>query len=251
MDVSNKRGFDIDLLLRWFQFGAFTSIFRVHGYRSPVITDTLPCSSDTRYSSGLGEPSRFRCHLGCILLKMPAMSLPTGLSPTSGHNEVYTFTAADNAEFNYSAAITKVVRLRESMRGYVGQLFANYSRTGEPVMRPMFYDFPTDRACATPAAGDQYMFGPRVLVAPITANCTADGLSCTSRHVYLPPLPGGEVWTNVFTNRTAAGGSNASVAGPRDTFPLFVRGPPSAIDEVFNASISPLAGWRDEDDRGK
>ena len=80
-------------------------------------------------------------------------------------------------------------------------------------MRPMFYDFPTDRACATPAAGDQYMFGPRVLVAPITANCTADGLSCTSRHVYLPSLPGGEVWPNVFTHRPAAGGARAGGAG--------------------------------------
>ena len=57
------------------------------------------------------------------------------------------------------------------------------------------------------------MFGPRVLVAPITANCTADGLSCTSRHVYLPPLPGGEVWTNVFTNKSVAGGSNAGAGG--------------------------------------
>ena len=181
-------------------------------------------------------------------IKMPAISLSAGLSPTSGHNEVYTFTAADSTAFNYSAAITKVVRLRESMRGYVGELFANYSRTGEPVMRPMFYDFPTDRVCATPAAGDQYMFGPRVLVAPITANCTDDGLSCTSRHVYLPQLQSGQVWTNVFSNETSAGGSNASVAGPRDTFPLFVRGPPSAIGEIFNTSISPLVGWRDGDE---
>eukprot|EP01051_Picozoa_sp_SAG22_P019754 SAG22_NODE_3747_length_1546_cov_5.565999_1_plen_71_part_00 len=61
-----------------------------------------------------------------------------GLSPTSGHNEVYTFTANDKV-FNYSKAITAVVKLRESMRPYVAKLFAAYAEEGAPVMRPMFY----------------------------------------------------------------------------------------------------------------
>jgi alpha-D-xyloside xylohydrolase len=97
LDMANTRGFDMDLLMRWFQFSAFCGIFRVHGYRAPEM-DTGTCSSDTSYASGLG------------------------LSPTSAHNEVYTFTSADNI-YNYSAAIIKVVKLRESMRGYVAQLF--------------------------------------------------------------------------------------------------------------------------------
>ena len=33
LHMDNSRGFDLDLLLRWFQFGAFSGIFRVHGYR--------------------------------------------------------------------------------------------------------------------------------------------------------------------------------------------------------------------------
>ena len=97
LDMTNKRGFDMDLLMRWFQFSAFCGIFRVHGYRAPEM-DTGTCSSDTSYASGLG------------------------LSPTSAHNEVYTFTSADHI-YNYSAAIIKVVKLRESMRGYVAKLF--------------------------------------------------------------------------------------------------------------------------------
>ena len=36
LDVSNRRGFDLDLLMRWFQFGAFCGVFRTHGYRAPV-----------------------------------------------------------------------------------------------------------------------------------------------------------------------------------------------------------------------
>ena len=130
------------------------------------------------------------------------------------HNEVYTFTAADSAEFNYSAAITKVVRLRESMRGYVGGLFANYSQTGEPVMRPMFYDFPTDRACATPAAGDQYMFGPLYLVAPILE------MGARNRSVYFPD---GASWKHLFTEQVYRGGSAQDVAAPLDELPVFTR----------------------------
>ena len=35
--------------------------------------------------------------------------------------------------FSYAAAIAKVVRLRESMRGYVFELFERYAAAGEPV----------------------------------------------------------------------------------------------------------------------
>eukprot|EP00040_Diaphanoeca_grandis_P027082 m.153121 g.153121 ORF g.153121 m.153121 type:complete len:789 (-) comp30831_c0_seq1:646-3012(-) len=203
LDVSNRRGFDIDLLLRWFQFGAFSSIFRNHGYRSPVISATSPCSSDTRYTSGLG------------------------LTPTSGHNEVYTFTAADSI-YNYSAAIIKVIHLRESMRAYVHSCFQEYSTTGAPVMRPMFYAFPDDPICSTPAASDQYMFGPSVLVAPIYQLCSAN-FSCTSRRVYLPLLTHNLKWTNIWTSESTRGGINITVAGSRDTFPVFTNVDPSAI----------------------
>jgi alpha-D-xyloside xylohydrolase len=212
--MDNTRGFDMDLLMRWFQFSAFCGIFRVHGYRAPEM-DTGVCSSDTSYASGLG------------------------LSPTSAHNEVYTFTAADHV-FNYSASIIKVVKLRESMRSYVAKLFAAYANSGEPIMRSMFYDFPMDPNCTTDAISDQYMFGPSVLVAPIYTNCSAN-FSCTERNVYLPALPKGEVWMHVFTNATVSGsqtGQHISVSGERDTFPLFTRGVVPGV--IFRGEHSPL-----------
>ena len=212
LNVANGRGFDMDLLLRWFQFGAFSGIFRSHGFRGPVITDTLPCSSDTSHGSGLG------------------------LSPTSGHNEAYTFTSADHV-FNYSAAIIKTIRLRDSMQEYVLRCFAEYVATGAPVMAPMFYAFPSDPICSTDAANDQFMFGRSVLVAPIYTSCSAN-FSCTARHVYLPRLPGGRQWTNVFSNRTIAGPANVTVDSPRDAFPLFTSVDPS---EVFVGEHAPWA----------
>ena len=90
-------------------------------------------------------------------------------------------------------------------------------------MAPMFYAFPEDSLCASDAAADQFMFGPSVLVAPIYTNCSAN-FSCTSRYVYLPTLPHGETWTNVFTSQSTLGGVNISIDGERDTFPLFTRG---------------------------
>lgn len=83
------------------------------------------------------------------------------------------------------------------------------------------------------------MFGPSILVAPIYANCSAN-FSCTARHVYLPALPAGESWTNVFTNQTAGGSTaqNVSVSGERDTFPLFTRG--LAPASIFQGRYNPL-----------
>ena len=39
------------------------------------------------------------------------------------------------------------------------------SETGAPVMRPLFFDFPSDPACWN--VEDSYMFGPDLLVSPV------------------------------------------------------------------------------------
>jgi alpha-D-xyloside xylohydrolase len=68
--------------------------------------------------------------------------------------------------------------------------------------------------------GDQQMFGPDYLVAPVLVQGAA------SRWVYLPPLPKGSVWKNVFTaveTDTSGGGKNITEATPLDTFPLYKR----------------------------
>merc|ERR1712072_1161410 len=101
------------------------------------------------------------------------------------------------------AAIIKVMRMREQMRPYVMEQFAVAARDGTPVMRPLFFDFYNDSAAMD--VDDEMMFGPDFLVAPVLQK----GVS--SRYVYLPPLPKGTVWTNVFTGieiDTSGGGKN-------------------------------------------
>jgi alpha-D-xyloside xylohydrolase len=94
---------------------------------------------------------------------------------------------------------------------------------GAPVTRPLFYDFFDDPRAQT--VDDQMMMGPDYLVAPVLTK------GATERHVYLPPLPVGFVWANVFTgvvHDTTAGGLNITestpLSGPKfATFPLYHR----------------------------
>ena len=63
-------------------------------------------------------------------------------------------------------------------------------------------------------------FGPDYLVAPVLQKGAA------SRKVYLPQLPAGSAWKNVFTGvetDTAGVGKNITEATPLDTFPLYRR----------------------------
>jgi len=62
--------------------------------------------------------------------------------------------------------------------------------------------------------GDEYMFGPSLLVAPVVEQ------GMTSREVY---LPAGTDWYNFWTNERVKGGQTITVAAPIDTLPLFVR----------------------------
>jgi alpha-D-xyloside xylohydrolase len=73
-------------------------------------------------------------------------------------------------------------------------------------------DFPNDPNVAE--IGDEYMFGPAFLVAPVTDQ------GATSRSVY---LPAGAKWYNFWTNELFEGGQTITVKAPIDTIPLFVR----------------------------
>ncbi|MCP6374026.1 family 31 glucosidase, partial [Klebsiella pneumoniae] len=75
--------------------------------------------------------------------------------------------------------------------------------SGAPFMRALFMDFPNDPQVAT--MGDEYMFGPAFLVAPVTEQ------GQTSRPVY---LPAGADWYDYWTNEKHRGGQTITVAAP-------------------------------------
>jgi len=116
-----------ECIIRWFQFGAFSPVFRLHGVREPQ-------------SKPLGKSGG-------------------GLCGSGGANEVWSY-----GEEAYEI-FKKYLFMRERLRPYITKLMQAAHEKGTPVIRPLFYDFPQDPTAWDIA--DEYMFGPDILVAPI------------------------------------------------------------------------------------
>lgn len=134
-DIGGFLGGDIqdpafrELLVRWFAWGAFCPVFRMHGERSPWH------EREQEFRNGVRQL-------------------------TSGQdNEVWSF-----GEDNYEI-LKRYLFVRERLRPYVRECMRAASETGAPVMRPLFYDFPEDEHCWE--VEDSYLFGPDLLVAPV------------------------------------------------------------------------------------
>jgi len=118
-----------ELLVRWFAWGAFCPVFRMHGERSPWY------EREEEFINGVRQL-------------------------TSGQdNEVWSF-----GEENFEI-LKKYLFIRENLRPYIRECMKEASENGTPIMRPMFYDFYEDKT--TWETEDQYMFGPDLLIAPV------------------------------------------------------------------------------------
>jgi alpha-D-xyloside xylohydrolase len=163
-----------ELLVRWFQWGAFCPVMRLHGFRVP---------------------------------EQPQVGTTGGATCLSGAaNEVWSF--GDEAY----EILKDYLELREKLRPYVTAQMEAAHQKGTPVMRPLFYDFPQDKAAWE--CEDAYMFGPDLLVAPIMY----EGM--TKREVY---LPAGANWKNVWTGEIVNGGSTVEVDAPLAIIPVFAK----------------------------
>jgi len=125
---------------------------------------------------------------------------------TRSHNEVWSY--GKQAE----PILEKYLRLRYQLMPYIYSLGWQTHETGAPFMRGLFLDFPNDPNVAD--IGDEYMFGPALLIAPVTEQ------GATERKVY---LPAGSDWYNFWTNERIHGGQRITVQAPIDTIPVFVR----------------------------
>ncbi len=124
--------------------------------------------------------------------------------------------AGDKEPWEYGDELTAInrsmIELRYRFLPYIYSLFYQHERTGQPVMRPLWFEFPNDRL--TYLNSDEYMVGPDVLVAPVVK----EGMR--NRDVY---LPAGAKWINWWTGETLDGGKQHRVDAPLERFPLFVR----------------------------
>ena len=108
--------------------------------------------------------------------------------------------------------LEKYLRLRYELMPYIYSLGFHTWETGAPFLRALPLDFANDPKVAD--MGDEYMFGPAFLVAPVTEQ------GATTKDVY---LPAGADWYDYWTNRKYKGGQSVRVNAPIDTIPLFVR----------------------------
>jgi alpha-glucosidase len=109
------------------------------------------------------------------------------------------------------AAMTKAIDLRYRLVPYIYTFAEAAYRTGLPLMRPLFMEFPDDQA--TWSLNDEWLLGDRVLAAPVLAMGGA-------RKVY---LPAGD-WFDGNTGKAVAGGQTLDLTPvPLDVIPFFVR----------------------------
>lgn len=112
------------------------------------------------------------------------------------------------------------VRLHQALTPYLYALAQHAARTGEPITRPLGFDFPADEQAW--AADQHMMIGPHLLAAPVTADrAEADGAAGlpTPVDVY---LPAGR-WLDVFSGTVVTGGRWLVRESSLDDFPLYLR----------------------------
>ncbi len=145
-----------ELFVRWFEYGAFCPIFRVHGTRAPDVNELWSYGPDAQ------------------------------------------------------KILTEYDALRYRLMPYIYSLAWRVTNQGDTIMRPLVMDFREDVTAQN--IGDQFMFGPALMVAPVTDP------GVDTRRAYLPK----STWFNFWTGEKTEGGFR-NVAAPLDTLPLFAR----------------------------
>ncbi|KAJ5808243.1 Glycosyl hydrolase [Penicillium riverlandense] len=116
-----------ELFVRWFQWGAFCPVMRLHGDREP---------------------------------RQPQQGTTGGATCCSGApNEVWSYGP------EVYDICKKYMTLREELRDYTRSLMQEAHQDGSPVMRTLFYEFPDDPECWK--TEDEYMYGCKYLCAPV------------------------------------------------------------------------------------
>ncbi len=105
----------------------------------------------------------------------------------------------------------EAIQLRYRLLPYIYSAFVATSVTGEPIQRPLVFDYQFDEAVRE--IDDQYLFGRDLLVAPVFA------AGQTERAVYLPA----GAWFDWNTDQYLEGGQTIIASAPLQTIPLFAR----------------------------
>jgi len=146
-------------MTRWYQFGAFCPLFRVHGqYPYREIFNTAPDDHPAYRSMLYYDKLRYRL-------------LP-----------------------------------------YIYSLVGMTFHQDYTIMRGLVMDFPLDTIVNN--IGDQYLFGPSLLISPVTT------CQVKNRELY---LPSGQGWYDLYTGKYTAGGQRILAEAPYERMPVYVK----------------------------
>ncbi len=106
----------------------------------------------------------------------------------------------------------KAIELRYEFLPYNYNLAFQNSKTGAPLMRPLFFEESENRELYN--YSKTYLWGPDILVSPILE------AGKTSQEVYFPK---GNKWFDFYTDEVYDGGKMQTVAVNEETLPTFVR----------------------------
>ena len=148
-----------ELMTRWFQFGAFCPLFRVHGqYPYREMFNVAP----------------------------------------DNHPAYQTMLAYD--------------KLRYRLMPYIYSLTGMVTQNDYTIMRALVMDFGSDKNVLN--IGDQFMFGPALLINPVTE------YKARAREVY---LPSGTGWFDLKSGKYFKGGQTIRADAPYTDIPIFVK----------------------------
>ena len=140
--------FTAELYLRWFQFGAFCTLFRSHGRTWKL---RLPWG----WNTGDPGPVEIRNYDGAAVPDADQLHDP-----------------------QVEPICRKYLELRYRMLPYLYSTVHECATTGMPVMRALWLHYPDDPVAV--ARADQYLWGRHIVVAPVVEK------GATTRSVYLP-----------------------------------------------------------------
>jgi alpha-D-xyloside xylohydrolase len=126
-----------------------------------------------------------------------------------------TRTTNQNEIWSYGPEAQKILtaydQLRYRLMPYIYSLAWKTTSEGYTIMRPLVMDFREDTRAQN--IGDQFLFGPAILVNPVTEPGAA------TRRLYLPNAK----WYDFWTGAAIQGGRTIDAPSPIDRLPLYVR----------------------------
>lgn len=131
-------------------------------------------------------------------------------------------------------AVRRAAVVHDRLADYSRGLAEQAATDGIPAVRHLALAFPDDPAAV--AIDDEYLYGPDLLVAPVTVGVSQPGP--TTRSVYLPA----GTWTNVFSGQRLTGPVTVPVVSGIDEMPLFLREGASLPMSTFADLDAPTTG---------